>query len=178
MSLRTEGNVQKNYEIVQEDRGPSIQIIADMVNSNKKREKTRFARWIKHVKSLFKNGPKNLPEARRQSEIHLLWRHGTRHRRTRDLLTRARSKVSIGALEDRPEWKSVITQIKTESNLINFFDIRDVTITEWVVVDQTVNQTYYKHVLIKLRKKDLICERATQTHILWNIQYWEIRRVS
>jgi alpha-L-fucosidase len=37
--------------------------------------------------------------------------------------------------------------------LIVFFDIGGIIMTEWVPEGQTVNQTYYKEVLIKLRER-------------------------
>jgi len=49
--------------------------------------------------------------------------------------------------------KARMSESKFKAMLMVFFDIKGLIFVEWVPSGQTVNQYYYKEVLIKLRKR-------------------------
>jgi len=49
--------------------------------------------------------------------------------------------------------KARMSKSKFKAMLIVFFDIKGIIFVEWVPSGQTVNQYYYKEVLIKLRER-------------------------
>jgi histone-lysine N-methyltransferase SETMAR len=169
VSSRTDKNIQKINEIVQKDRRLGIRMIADMVNINKETVRQILHDNLNMTKVCAKLVPKNLFQEQKDNRKNICCDVMERLKAEPDLLTHVITCDETWIFQYNPEtkrqsmhWKTPTSprmkkarmrKSKLKAMLIVFFDIGGIIMTEWVPEGQTVNQTYYKEVLIKLRER-------------------------
>jgi len=74
---------------------------------------------------------------------------------------RQNAKIGSGTLQILPvRKKRELSKSKIKSMLICFFDSQGIVHKEFVPPEQTANQTFYREVLEKLRKRVALCDQA------------------
>lgn len=169
VTVRSEENVQKVCEIVRKDRRLSIRMIGDMLNINKETVRQILHDELNMKKVCAKLVPKNLTQEQKDNRKDICSDIVARLADDPDLLTNVITCDETWIFQYDPEtkrqsmhWKTPssprmkkarMSKSKLKAMLIVFFDIQGVLMIEWVPEGKTVNQQYYKEVLIKLRER-------------------------
>lgn len=169
VSVKTEENAQKINEIVRKDRRLSIRMIADMVNINKETVRKILHDELNMTKVCAKMVPKNLTQEQKDNRMNICSDIMNRLTEEPDLLSKIITCDETWIFQYDPEtkcqsmhWKTPesprmkkarMSKSKLKAMLIVFFDINGIIMIDWVPEGQTVNQKYYKEVLIKLRER-------------------------
>ena len=166
---RTEENVEKISQIVRKDRRLSVRMIAESVNIDKDTAWKILREDLNMKKVCAKMVPRVLTpeqkERRKECCVDILQQLDADPNLFHKVITCDETWIFQYDPETKRQsmhWKTPSSprmkkarqsKSKFKAMLIVFFDIKGVILEEWVPEGTTVNQHYYKEVLIKLREK-------------------------